>query len=158
VIRAAVYVALAAALAGAVAWGLRAAYSAGADSVRVEWAQADAAAAAAAAAAQALAAQRTEAIKEIDHAATVQTRRVSADRAAAAAAGSGLRFRAEAVAARCDAQPAGPGETAPSPGDLLANVLIELEAAGRELAAVADERGTAGAACEASFDTMKGPP
>jgi acyl-coenzyme A synthetase/AMP-(fatty) acid ligase len=155
VIRAAACIALAAALAGAVAWGLRAAYSAGAESVRTEWAQADAAAAAAA---QALAVKRTEAIERIDHAATIQTRRVATDRVAAAVAGSGLRFRAEAVAAGCPAEPASPGETTTDPGYLLSNVLGRLEAAGRELAATADERGTAGAACEASFDTMKGPP
>jgi hypothetical protein len=86
--------------------------------------------------------------------------RAAAGRAAAAA--GGLRERAAAVAARCDRAPsdtaaASPGPAASDPGVLLADVLGRLEESGRRLAQIADERGAAGAACEASYDALKPP-
>jgi hypothetical protein len=39
---------------------------------------------------------------------------------------------------------------------VLADVLGRLEAAGRELAAIADARGAAGAACERAYEALRG--
>lgn len=94
-------------------------------------------------------------------AATVEAeRRNQVDAAAARTAGDRLRQRAEAIAARgCPAprtaEPAGSGSAAEDPARMLADVLGRLEPFCRQLAAVADERGTAGAACEQSYDALK---
>ena len=150
-IRAYIYAAVLVSIVGALAWAGVSLYDAGADSVRVEWAAADAAAAQAG---RLLARERAAAMARIDAAATAQARRVAADRAGAAAAGDGLRQRAAAVAARCDTGAASAGTAAGNPGAVLADVLGRLESAGRELAAVADERGVAGSACERAFDAL----
>ena len=94
----------------------------------------------------------------IRHAETAQdTIRAAAVRASDA--GDGLRFRAAAVAASCDpatSDPAasGAGPAASSPGDLLADVLGRMDEAGRQLAAEADRRGVAGAACESGYGSL----
>ena len=144
----------AAVLAGTAWWG-HGRYQEGAQSVRAEWAISDARLADEA---RVLAVQRATTIERIDHVAVAEIRAVRSAAVYAAVAGGGLRFRAEAVAARCDPGPAGSSETTPSSGALLADVLGRLEAAGRDLAATADERGVAGAACEAAFDAVKGAP
>jgi len=154
-IRAYLYVAIVVAALGALAWGGRRAYQAGADSVRVEWAQADAAAAEAA---KLLARKRAAAVAEVDARAVASARRAAADRGAAAVAGVGLRVRAQAVAAACDSGASSGGDPAPGPGVLLADVLGRLEAAGRQLAATADERGNAGQACQDAYSAVKGSP
>lgn len=46
------------------------------------------------------------------------------------------------------------GETASDPIILLADVFIELERAGREMAKAADARGIAGQACERAYDAL----
>ena len=143
--------ATAAALLAGLAWWGHTRYQAGAEAVRAEWAASDARQAEKA---RLLARERAGAIERIDHAAVNETRAVRAAADRAGVAGDGLRIRVQPVAARCDAGPASNGETAPSPGDLLTDVLGRLEEAGRELAAIADERGTAGAACERAFDAV----
>ena len=139
------------ALAG-LAWGGHALYQAGADSVRVEWSESESKRAADAAL---LAFDRARLLETVDHVAIDKTRSVRRAAVSAAVAGDGLRIRAQTVGATCDPGPAGSSETTPGPGAVLADVLGRLEAAGRELAATADERGIAGAACEAAFDSMR---
>lgn len=88
-----------------------------------------------------------------------QVRRNAAAAAGARVAGDGLRVRAAAVAASCaapaEATAAAGGQAAAGPGAVLADVLGRLEEAGRELAAVADARGAAGAACERAYDAIE---
>jgi hypothetical protein len=90
-----------------------------------------------------------------------QLRRNAAAAVDARVAGDGLRHRAAAVAARCAATAeaaAAPGSQATTePGAVLSDVLGRLEAAGRHLAAVADARGAAGAACERAYDALRQP-
>lgn len=97
--------------------------------------------------------------QEIAHEAEQNARRVATAAAAGAVAGDGLRHRATQLAARCpapeSAAPADPGPTAANPGAVLADVLGRLEAAGRELAAVADARGVAGQACERAYGALR---
>lgn len=83
--------------------------------------------------------------------------RTAAVRAVAAA--DGLRNRSAAVAAACDRSAsdtafAPASAAAPSPGVLLADVLRRIDTAAGELAAVADQRGVAGAACVAAYDAL----
>ncbi len=104
--------------------------------------------------------RRTAAIEGAVANAQTQTSTLAAARPAAAAAGSGLRERTAAVAARCspaasDSAAAQGSAPATRPGDLLADVSGRLEAAGRELAATATERGIAGTACVKSYDALK---
>jgi hypothetical protein len=80
---------------------------------------------------------------------------VEIERVAAVAAGRGLRDAARAVAARACADPVAPvaaatgGASAPSAGDLLAELFARADARAGELAQVADARRIAGLACEA---------
>ena len=91
-----------------------------------------------------------------------QALRTAAAAAAAGIAGDGLRQRAAELAATaaCPAPTApGPAPTpssppTPSPAAVLADVLGRLEEAGRELAAVADARGTAGVACQKAYESL----
>lgn len=96
--------------------------------------------------------------QEIAREAEDQARRLAAAAAAGAVAGDGLRHRATQLAARCPAPespaPAEPGPPAAGPGALLADVLGRLEAAGRELAAIADARGAAGQACQRAYGAL----
>lgn len=98
-------------------------------------------------------------------AAQQQLDRARADARLARAAGDSLRNRAEVYARQCAGQgaaagvrpgAAGPGAATGGPGAVLADVLGRLEAAGRELAAVADARGAAGTACERAHDALSG--
>lgn len=99
--------------------------------------------------------------QEIARDAETQARRHAQAAAASAIAGNGLRDRAAqfATAARCPAPeaatPAGASASAPGPAAVLADVLGRLEAAGRELAAVADARGAAGAACQRAYEALR---
>jgi hypothetical protein len=81
-------------------------------------------------------------------------------RAAADVAAGGLRDAARAAAARsraaCPRAPAAPGSApAADPADLLADVLGELEQAGRELATEAGKRRDAGLTCERAHDALR---
>lgn len=111
-------------------------------------------------AARAMETRRAAAIQEVITHAEVVAAQARSDAASSAAAGAGLRQRAATVAARCSGatgNPAAavPGSAASTPGDLLADVLGRLDEAGRQLAAVADARGAAGAACERSYDALR---
>lgn len=145
------YLAAAAAVLAGLAWGGRALHQAGAAGVRLEWAASDA---------RVLEEQRLQAreraatFARIDHDTTIKARTARADAVGAAAAGVGLRFRAQAVAAACDSGPASPGDPAPGPGALLADLQQRLEEAGRELAAIADDRGIAGQACQDAYGAV----
>ena len=79
------------------------------------------------------------------------------DASAADAAAQRLRERLEKFA-RSAASYSGVtprGEAARDPIVLLADVLTEMERAGRELAAEADRRGVAGTACERAYDALQ---
>jgi hypothetical protein len=71
----------------------------------------------------------------------------------AAAAGDGLRIRAQSAAASA----AGSCEAAADTSRMLADLLGSVEAEGRRLAEIADERGAAGEACQRAFDAMSAP-
>ncbi len=101
--------------------------------------------------------------------ASAQIDRARRDADLARAAGNSLRARADHYANLCAApgpQP-GPAASAPaapagppaaSPGVVLADVLGRLDAAGRQLADLADARGAAGTACERAHDALRAPP
>jgi hypothetical protein len=102
--------------------------------------------------------------QEIARDAEELARRHAAAVAAGAVAGNGLRERAAALAAtatRCaapaDPAPATVSPPAGNPAVVLADVLGRLEAAGRELAAVADARAAAGSACERAYEALRRP-
>lgn len=83
--------------------------------------------------------------------------------AAADAAGGRLRDRAATVAAACRRPAADPaavaaGPAASSPGDLLADVLGRLDAAGRLVAAYADAAAVNGEQCAADYQTLRSAP
>lgn len=72
----------------------------------------------------------------------------------------GLRNQVNALAARCGAgaeaaTAAAPGEAASSPGDLLAELYRRADARAGELAAIADERGERGQACERTYQVNR---
>lgn len=108
---------------------------------------------------RALEARWTTAQEEIVRAANVQNTRIQLAQAAASAAGDGLRIRAATAASGCRASPtsdaAASGPAAADAGTVLADVLGRLEAAGRELAEVADARGMAGAACQQAYGALE---
>jgi hypothetical protein len=136
---------------------------AGAARVHALWTKANAlaaeAAASAAAAYRATEEQRADALrKELDDAHT-RTATAVADAGRAAAAAASLRDAARAAAARCGRpaiHPAAAASSAPvaDPGLVLADVLGRMDEAGRAMAAEADRRGIAGAACERIYDSL----
>jgi hypothetical protein len=103
--------------------------------------------------------RRTAALQETVDAAAQETARWRTAAAAADRAAGGLRNAATAAAARCRGAASNPSTAAsrastPDAGDLFADVLGAMEARGRELAAIADERGAAGRACERFGDAL----
>lgn len=100
--------------------------------------------------------------QEIAREAEDQARRAAAAADGARIAGNGLRHRATQLAASAPATCPAPADTPAAPGGppahhpaaVLAHVLGRLEEAGRELAAVADARGGAGAACERAYEAL----
>jgi hypothetical protein len=102
-------------------------------------------------------ARRNQSNEQAARQARTKSARDAAAAAAADATAAGMRDYIAELAARaaaCDSATAGGGEATDRPGDLLADMLRGLEAAGRAMAAEADRRGTAGAACEASYDGL----
>jgi hypothetical protein len=104
---------------------------------------------------------------------TAQLAAARRDAAAALSTGDRLRDHVRALAQQCSAPgpaaaardpaapataanpaPARPGPPTPDPGLVLADLLSRMDAAGRELAAVADARGTAGQACQRAYDAL----
>ena len=103
--------------------------------------------------------QRAQAAQEVTRNAELAQDAVRVAAVRAVAAGDGLRQRTVAVAAACDRPAVNPGAAPPgpaasSPGDMLADVLRRIEDAAGQLAAVADERGAAGAACAAAYGAL----
>jgi hypothetical protein len=103
-------------------------------------------------------ARRLELLGRIDRETAARNQRRLDDAAAVVVAGGGLRQRAATVAARCEA-PRDPAAAVDRPaandaGVVLADVLGRLEETARRLAALADERGTAGDACERAYDAL----
>lgn len=100
--------------------------------------------------------------QEIAREAEDQARRTAAAANGARIAGDGLRHRATQLAASATATCPASADTAAAPGSppahhpaaVLAHVLGRLEEAGRELAAVADARGGAGASCERAYEAL----
>lgn len=102
--------------------------------------------------------------QEVQTHAQAKARSAAADAARARDAIDGLQRRAEAIAAQCanptrdsagpDPSFAGRGQAAADPGVVLAQLLRGLTQTAAELAAVADARGVAGAACERAYETM----
>lgn len=164
------WLAVAAAVAGAVVWWHLArvadARDAGRAEVQARWdAQRAAHAEVAASAAHAARAEerRREAAlrKEMDDALQAVARaRADADRAAGAA--ERLRHAARAAAARCgaatgDTATAAASAAATGAGDLLAELLRAADERAGALAAEADRRGIAGTACERAYDALTAP-
>jgi len=82
-------------------------------------------------------------------------RRARLDAAAAGRAADSLRGHVSTLAGQC-ASPAAGSASGAGAGDLLADMLGRVEAAGRELAAEADRARAAGAACERAYDALTG--
>ena len=101
---------------------------------------------------------------EVQKNAQERIRAAAADAARARDAVDVLRQRAKVLAAQCSPSrdQAGPdptfaerGAAAADPGTVLTNMLRGVAAAAAELAAVADARGAAGAACEKAYGVLK---
>ena len=100
-------------------------------------------------------ARREDAHKEIARDAQERTTRARADAATAGRAADSLRDAyAAALQRRCDPATTAGSAPAADAAAVLADVLGGLESAARELAAIADERGTAGAACERTYHAL----
>jgi hypothetical protein len=102
--------------------------------------------------------------REVTSNAQEQVRAAAADAARARSAADVLRKRAEALASQCapygdeatrDPAAAFGGAAAENPGVVLADLLGRLAKTAGELAAIADARGSAGAACEKAYGVLK---
>lgn len=87
-----------------------------------------------------------------------QLAQVADDAATAAATADGLRRELDRIRRRAASCPAAADGSAPGRDstELLADLLAEVESAGRAMAAEADRRGVAGAACERAYDGVSG--
>lgn len=105
--------------------------------------------------------RRQGAILEIVNDTQTQAARVASDAVSAAAARDALRVQLAAVvrASRVpgDSAAAPGGSAASDPIGVLSDVLGRADDRATDLARLADERGTAGAACERSFDALTKP-
>lgn len=104
--------------------------------------------------------RRQREIEGIQDEARGELERASADARIADERAGGLqreidRLRASR-GATCDAIATQRGQAAGSAFDMLADVLSEMERAGRELAAEADRRGVAGQTCERTYGAVSG--
>lgn len=104
--------------------------------------------------------RRQKAADESRREALEQIEQAQADAAAAGATADGLRGEADRLKrklASCAGTVAGstPGRDA---GSVLADLLAEVESAGRAMAAEAQRRGIAGAACERKYDSVRAAP
>lgn len=127
---------------------------------KVELAAMASAAASASEAARAEEQHRAAAQLEISHAAEKQITQARADAVAAGDAAGRLRQRATTLATRsCPAasNPTPTGISAPTydPGLVFPELLGALVDEARRLAAVADDRGIAGQACERAYDQLR---
>ena len=144
---------------------VRAARLAGRAEVQARWdaerAQLEAAAKAAQAANQAETQRRIVDQQEISNEAQRQSALARSHADAARDALERLRIRAAAApgggCAAADPAPASPGQAASDAAGLPSDVLGRLGQAARRYAAIADERGIAGAACERDYDALIAP-
>jgi hypothetical protein len=162
---------LAVVVAGIVAWGSHkdsVGYSRGTAEVQARWTAEDLKRAQVAAAAQEAARaeeqRRTAAQKEATDEADKKLARARADVVIADAAAGRLQQRVSALlsAARggqvpVDPTATQPGQAADDAAGVLANVLFRCVGEYRRMAAIADERGTAGEACVKSYDALTAP-
>lgn len=157
-------------LAFGVRWALEDAradgHRAGQAEVHAEWATEKAAAALTAQLAEAEARaeeqRRNAAQKESDRVQAEEIQRARADAAAAGAAADQLRQRVAALVAAARESRGNPaaafvGPPAEDAAGMLADVLGRCVERVRVLAAVADDRGAAGGACERSYDALTPP-
>lgn len=104
--------------------------------------------------------RRQREIEGIQDEARGEMERASADARAAADRAGGLQREVDRLrasrSATCDAIAAQRGQAAGSSFDVLADMFVEMERAGRELAAEADRRGVAGRACERAYEAVAG--
>lgn len=104
--------------------------------------------------------RRTAKIQEAQDAAYQARLAAEADARAARASADRLRQRAAELAASCSARDPSPAASSPAasaPGDVLADMSVRLEEAGRELARYADEARIAGQLCERSYRALTPP-
>lgn len=102
--------------------------------------------------------RRQLAVEGIRHDAQTHIAQAATDAAAADRTADGLRVelaRLKRRPASCPGATAG-SEAGPDTTAVLADLLEEVERAGRAMAAEADRRGIAGGACERSYDAVKG--
>lgn len=103
--------------------------------------------------------RRQTALEIIRNESRQSTEQALADAAAADATADGLQHELERLkrrAASCARATTG-GASTKDATTVLADVLSEVESAGRAMAAEADRRGIAGAACERSYEALKIP-
>jgi hypothetical protein len=104
--------------------------------------------------------RRIGAQAEVTRDATAKAARARADRAAAVRAADRVSARAGELAARaaaCDSTVAGEREAAADAARVLADLLRRADERAGVLAAVADERGIAGATCERAYQALTSP-
>ena len=104
--------------------------------------------------------RRTARFQEAQDAAHQARLAAEADARAARSAADRLRVRAAELAASCSARDPAPAASSPAasaPGDVLADMSVRLEEAGRELARYADEARIAGQLCERSYRALTPP-
>lgn len=101
--------------------------------------------------------RRTAKIQEAQDAAHQARIAAESDARAARASADRLRQRAAELAASCSASNPAPAASSPAasaPGPVLADMLIRLEEAGREIAEESDRRRIAGIACERVYRAL----
>lgn len=101
--------------------------------------------------------RRQLAIEVIRHDAQTHIAQAATDAAAADRAADGLRVELARLKRRVTSCPGATvgGEAGPDATAVLADLLEEVERAGRAMAAEADRRGIAGGVCERSYDAVK---
>jgi hypothetical protein len=106
--------------------------------------------------------RRASAIRSVISEAIKTSEAVALDANSARAANDRLRERVAALVARSRAprNPAAPSGSPPAgdAADVLADMLGRVSEAARQLALIADERGTAGLACERSYEALNARP
>lgn len=88
---------------------------------------------------------------EVRNEAKKQAEQAAADAAAADVAADGLRAQVAKLLASRTSCPAATSQRSDATGELLAQVLSEMERAGAEMARAADANGIAGAACQSFY-------
>ena len=160
--RAALELAVVIALAGLIGWAIHHERDVGRHEIQLKWdadlAVRKAAADRAQAQSDAESARRIATLKEIEHDAQSQVIAARADAASAADSAQRLRQRFAALARR-GGMPGNPasaagGASAPSAGDLQADVFGRVVEAARQLAATADGRGPAGQLAADAYDAL----